>query len=74
MTKNEITETLLAFEVPVVRHLAWLCLSPQLLKHELSFDPAAHLPPGCPPSLWGPRETWPAVWIWQEDSCESSPN
>ena len=45
MTKNEITETLLALEVPAVRHLAWLCLSPQLLKHELSFDPAAHLPP-----------------------------
>jgi hypothetical protein len=45
MTKNEITETLRAFEVPAVRHLAWLCLSPQLLRHELSFDPAAHLPP-----------------------------
>ena len=45
MTKIEITETLLAFEVPAVRHLAWLCLSPQLLRHELSFDPAAHLLP-----------------------------
>lgn len=45
MTKKEITETLLAFEVPAVRHLAWLCLAPQLLRHDFRFNPAAHLAP-----------------------------
>ncbi|WP_029655560.1 DUF1853 family protein [Marinobacter daepoensis] len=45
MTKNEITETLLAFEVPAVRHLAWLCLAPQLLRHDFRFNPASHLSP-----------------------------
>ncbi|MGC8121270.1 DUF1853 family protein [Marinobacter sp. VGCF2001] len=46
MTKNEMIETLLAFKIPAVRHLAWLCLAPQLLRHEFSFNPSAHLAPG----------------------------
>ncbi|PSF14334.1 DUF1853 domain-containing protein [Marinobacter fuscus] len=44
MTTHPITETLLRFQTPAVRHLAWLCLAPPLLQHPDSFDPASYLP------------------------------
>jgi len=33
-----------AFRTPAVRHLAWLCHTPQLLSSPLSFEPAHYLP------------------------------
>ncbi|MBD3641733.1 MAG: DUF1853 family protein [Marinobacter sp.] len=34
-----------ALRTPAVRHLAWLCHTPQLLSSPLSFEPARYLPP-----------------------------
>lgn len=34
-----------ALHTPAVRHLAWLCHTPQLLSSPLSFEPARYLPP-----------------------------
>ncbi|MGF2736068.1 DUF1853 family protein [Marinobacter sp. DUT-1] len=34
-----------ALQTPAVRHLAWLCHTPQLLSSPLSFEPARYLPP-----------------------------
>lgn len=34
-----------ALRSPAVRHLAWLCHTPQLLSSPLSFEPARYLPP-----------------------------
>lgn len=44
---NDITigEISSAFRTPAVRHLAWLCRTPQLLNSPLSFEPARYLPP-----------------------------
>lgn len=38
------TRALCSFHTPAVRHLAWLCQTPQLLNSPISFQPADHLP------------------------------
>ncbi|MDP2378882.1 MAG: DUF1853 family protein, partial [Pseudohongiella sp.] len=32
------------FQTPAVRHLAWLCLVPQLIQHASVFEPVRYLP------------------------------
>lgn len=42
ITTGDIPYTL---HTPAVRHLAWLCHTPQLLRSPLSFEPTRYLPP-----------------------------
>lgn len=37
-------KTLLSYQTPAIRHLAWLCQAPQLLVSPMSFQPAQALP------------------------------
>lgn len=40
------------FRTPCLRHLAWMCQAPQLLKGPLCFDLSAHLPTDALGKLW----------------------
>ncbi|MBZ2167569.1 DUF1853 family protein [Marinobacter sp. F4216] len=46
MNSREHTTELFDFNHPAVRHLAWLCTAPQLIKGRSVFRPSDHLPPG----------------------------
>ncbi|HDZ39450.1 MAG TPA: DUF1853 family protein [Marinobacter sp.] len=37
-----------SFHTPAIRHLAWLCQAPQLMRSPITFDPAKHLPANYP--------------------------
>lgn len=45
MDASTPTKKILSFSCPAVRHLAWLCMAPQLISSSSLFEPGRYLPP-----------------------------
>tara|TARA_R110002167_G_scaffold61506_9_gene173442 strand:+ start:432 stop:1328 length:897 start_codon:yes stop_codon:yes gene_type:complete len=44
MNANLASELINSYHTPAIRHLAWLCQAPQLMRSPITFEPAQHLP------------------------------
>ncbi|WP_417521657.1 DUF1853 family protein [Marinobacter sp.] len=48
MNANLAAKLINSYQTPAIRHLAWLCQTPQLLHSPITIDPAHYLPPNYP--------------------------
>ncbi|MEH6561124.1 MAG: DUF1853 family protein [Marinobacter sp.] len=44
MDANLTPEPINSYQTPAIRHLAWLCQAPQLMRSPITFDPTQYLP------------------------------
>lgn len=51
MDANVTSELINSYHTPAIRHLAWLCQAPQLMRSSITFEPTQHLPSNYPEIL-----------------------
>jgi hypothetical protein len=54
MDANLASHLINAYQTPAIRHLAWLCQAPQLMRSPITFEPLKYLPSNYPDIL----KTW----------------
>ncbi|MDN6319819.1 MAG: DUF1853 family protein [Marinobacter sp.] len=51
MNAKLTSELIKSYQTPAIRHLAWLCQAPQLLRSPITLEPTQYLPPNYPDIL-----------------------
>ncbi|MGO1693180.1 MAG: DUF1853 family protein [Marinobacter sp.] len=51
MNANLASELIKSYQTPAIRHLAWLCQAPQLMRSPITFEPIQNLPSNYPDIL-----------------------